>query len=84
MIKIPTITPELAGTGLIASFGVMGVALVFQLYMLWLNWKQSKVKDTTTQLLNVEDLSHVIDIIKRENKITRGGLNGRKRKTEFL
>ncbi len=48
---MPALTPELAGTGLIASFGVMVVAIGFQIYMLYLNWKQSKVKDTTTELL---------------------------------
>ena len=34
---------------------MLGVAFVFQVYMLWLNWKQSKVKDTTTKLLKVAE-----------------------------
>lgn len=44
---MPTLTPELAGAGFIGSLVVMGIALIFQVYMLFLNWKQSKVKDTT-------------------------------------
>ena len=50
---MPTLTPELAGQGLIMSFGLMVVALAFQLYMLYLNWKQSKVKNQMGELIGI-------------------------------
>ncbi len=46
------LTPESAATSLLVMFIVYGIAFAFQMYMLYLNWKQSKVKDTTTDLVN--------------------------------
>ena len=60
---MPALTPELAGAGFVGSLFVMGIALIFQIYMLWLNWKQSKVKDTTTELL--ETTKQILKEIKR-------------------
>ena len=46
-------TPEFAGNTII--FMIIGyvLALAFQMYMLFLNWKQSKVKDTTNKMLEL-------------------------------
>ena len=45
------LTQELAGMSLVIMLVIYIVAFAFQLYMLYLNWKQSKVKETTTELL---------------------------------
>ena len=45
------LTPELAGTSLVVMFIIYIVVLAFNIYMLYLNWKQSKVKDITSNLL---------------------------------
>lgn len=45
------LTPENAGNSLVILFVGYFLALIFQVYMLYLNWKQSKVKDTTTELI---------------------------------
>ncbi|MCP3683958.1 MAG: hypothetical protein GY861_14850 [bacterium] len=46
------LTAESAATSLVVMFIIYGIAFAFQMYMLYLNWKQSKVKDTTTDLVN--------------------------------
>ena len=48
---MPTLTPELAGTSIIASFFLLAIAFVFNAIMLWLNWKQAKVKDIMPKLI---------------------------------
>jgi|GEM_PF-2212443 len=48
MIKL---TPELAGTSLVVMLIIYVVVVAFNIYMMYLNWKQSKVKDITAQLL---------------------------------
>ena len=45
------LTPELAGTSLVVMVIMYVVVFAFNIYMLYLNWKQSQVKDTTTKLL---------------------------------
>jgi len=45
------LTPEFLGTSLVVMFIVYFIVLAFNIYMLYLNWKQSKVKDITTHLL---------------------------------
>ena len=45
------LTPELAGTSLVVLLISYVIVFAFNLYMLFLNWKQSKVKDITNQLL---------------------------------
>jgi len=45
------LTPSFAGKSLVFILAGYLVALLFQIYMLYLNWKQSKVKDTTTELV---------------------------------
>lgn len=61
-----TLTPDMAGTGLITSFVFMGIAFIFQIYMLYLNWKQSKVKDTTQRV--IEELIEIKEIIQQFTK----------------
>lgn len=45
------ITPSLIGNSLVLMIIVYFIAFAFNIYMLYLNWKQSKVKDTTQQML---------------------------------
>lgn len=61
---MPTLTPEMAGTGLIGSFVVMGIAFVFQIYMLYLNWKQSKVKNDSKIMIVL--LTEIRDSLKKK------------------
>ena len=48
---MPTLTPELLGNSLIVV--ALGYVLVvaFQIYVLYLNWKQSKVRDQMIELI---------------------------------
>ena len=60
-------------TSMIVLFIGYGVAFVFQLYMLYLNWKQSKVKNTTEKLveyIKVQNtlLSDILDEIRKEKQ----------------
>ncbi len=64
---MPTLTPEIAGAGLIGSFIAMGVALIFQVYMLYLNWKQSKVKNDSKMM--IELLTEIRDTLKNKKKV---------------
>jgi len=60
-------------TSMIVLFIGYGVAFVFQLYMLYLNWKQSKVKNSTEKLveyIQVQNtlLSDILDEIRKEKQ----------------
>lgn len=57
------LTPELAGTSLVVMFITYIIVLAFNIYMMYLNWKQSKVKEITTQLL---------EETKKTNKLLEG------------
>ena len=46
------LSPQVAGTSLIVMLISYFVAFALQVYMLYLNWKQSKVKDITTELVS--------------------------------
>ena len=46
------LTPELAGISLVVTLSTYFIAFALQVYMLYLNWKQSKVKEITTELVN--------------------------------
>ncbi|HJX05079.1 MAG TPA: hypothetical protein VJ461_00040 [Candidatus Nanoarchaeia archaeon] len=54
------LTPDLAGTSLVVAFIVYFIAFIFNVYMLYLNWKQSKVRETT---------AHMLEEIKKTNKL---------------
>jgi len=45
------LTPELAGTSLVVMFIIYIIVVAFNIYMLFLNWKQSKVKEINAQML---------------------------------
>lgn len=47
---MPTLTPELLGNSLIVMGISYVIVLCFQVYVLYLNWKQSKVKDLMIEL----------------------------------
>ncbi|KYK26298.1 hypothetical protein AYK26_05310 [Euryarchaeota archaeon SM23-78] len=64
------LTPEFAGTSIVVMFILYAVVLAFNIYMLYLNWKQSKVKETTTQML---------EEIKKTNKLLSEMLNKKKK-----
>ena len=59
-------------TSMIVLFIGYGVAFVFQLYMLYLNWKQSKVKNSTEKLVEYIQVQNTLlsDILEeiREGK----------------
>lgn len=57
------LTPAIAGTSVIISFLIMGVALIFQVYLAFLNWKQSKVKDS--MVITNSLLAEILKEIKR-------------------
>jgi len=46
------LTPQSAGASLVVLLLSYFVAFALQMYMLYLNWKQSKVKELTTQLVD--------------------------------
>lgn len=63
------LTPELAGTSLVVMIIMYVVIFAFNIYMLYLNWKQSKVKETTTQLVNeVKKTNKLLEEIKKKLK----------------
>lgn len=59
---MPTFTPELAGTSLIVMLIGYVIALAFQVYMLYLNYKQAKVKDKTEIMIELlKEISKKLD-----------------------
>ena len=55
---MPTLTPDLIGQSIIASWIVMVFLIVFQVYMAYLNWKQAQVKDKTERVIEIlEEIS---------------------------
>lgn len=55
------LTPEMAGNSMIFVLVGYVIALVFQVYMLFLNWKQSRVKDTTQNLLiEIKEIKNIL------------------------
>lgn len=52
-----SLTPEMAGNSMVIVLVGYVIALIFQVYMLYLNWKQSKVKDTQQKQIEIlEDI----------------------------
>jgi uncharacterized membrane protein YgaE (UPF0421/DUF939 family) len=60
-----SLTPEFIGNSFI--FVLIGyiIALAFQLYMMYLNWKQSKVNDQMSDL--VKEVREIKRILKQKN-----------------
>jgi len=50
-----SLTPEMAGNSLVIMGVGYVVTIAFSLYSLYLNWKQSKVRDTTQKLVEIEE-----------------------------
>ena len=42
------------------------IAFAFQLYMLYLNWKQSQVKETTTEL--IAEVKKIRELLEKKGK----------------
>jgi hypothetical protein len=70
------LTPDLAGTSLVVAFIVYFIAFIFNVYMLYLNWKQSKVRETTARML--EEIKKT-NVLLEEIKMSLGK-NKRRRK----
>ncbi|MBW2990775.1 hypothetical protein KY348_03655 [Candidatus Woesearchaeota archaeon] len=63
------LTPELAGTSLVVMLITYFIVLAFNIYMMYLNWKQSKVKEITTQMLNeIKKTNKLLGEMKRKLK----------------
>lgn len=50
-----SLTPEMAGNSLVIIGVGYVVTIAFSIYSLYLNWKQSKVRDTTQKLVDLEE-----------------------------
>lgn len=65
------LTPEMAGNSLIALGITYLIVIGFQVYMLYLNWKQSKVKDVTQELIiEVREIRNLLEGARHESKNT--------------
>lgn len=62
------LTPSFLGNSLVIVMVGYGIALVFQLYMMYLNWKQSKVKENTTEI--IKELKEIKIILKEDKNET--------------
>ena len=58
------LTPESLGNSLLFLFITYFVVLAFQIYMMYLNWKQSKVKDEMGNL--IKEVREIKDILKQK------------------
>lgn len=63
------LTPETISNSLILSWVFLFIAFVIQLYFLYLNWKQSKVKDRMDELIVI--MGEIRDLL-RASKGKRG------------
>ncbi len=61
---MPTLTPELLGNSLIVMGISYVIVLCFQVYVLYLNWKQSKVKDLMIELN--ETVNKILKIMEKK------------------
>jgi 4-amino-4-deoxy-L-arabinose transferase-like glycosyltransferase len=56
------LTPQFFGVSYLATMGAMAIAFIIQLMMLFWNWKQSKVKDTSEKMLGVlEEIRYLLE-----------------------
>ena len=63
------LTPELAGTSLVVMFIIYIIVVAFNIYMMYLNWKQSKVKEITSQMLEeIKKTNKLLGEIKKKLK----------------
>ncbi len=55
------LTPDLIGGSFIAVMITYAIAFAFQLYMMYLNWKQSKVQNQMAELIKeVKDIKKLL------------------------
>lgn len=59
------LTPELAGKSILTSLVFLFIGFIIQLYVIWLNWKQSKVKDL--QEVQLEVLKEIRELLKKND-----------------
>ena len=63
------LTPELAGTSLVVMFVVYIIVVAFNIYMMYLNWKQSKVKEITANMLEeLKKMTKLLEEVKGKLK----------------
>lgn len=60
---MPTLTPELLGNSLIVVALSYILVVAFQIYVLYLNWKQSKVRDDMIEL--IEEVKKIRKLIEK-------------------
>ncbi len=63
------LTPETLSTSLALSWGFIIIGFILQLYFLYLNWKQSKVRDQMDRLLAI--MTEIRDLLRKKNKAKR-------------
>ena len=61
---MPALTPEMAGNSLIVLGISYIVVFAFQVYMLYLNWKQSKVEGKMGEL--IEEVKKISKMMERK------------------
>ncbi|MBI3052021.1 hypothetical protein HYY74_06230 [Candidatus Woesearchaeota archaeon] len=60
------LTPQTLSNSLIASWIFLLITFALQMYVLYLNWKQSKVRDQMNELLSV--MREIRDLLKAKRK----------------
>lgn len=65
------ITPDLVGNSLVVMVIVYFVAFAFQIYVLYLNWKQAKVNNQMEELVSeVKEIRKLLEtkkVVKKKN-----------------
>jgi len=63
------LTPELAGTSLVVMLIIYVIVVAFNIYMMYLNWKQSKVKEITANMLEeIKKTNRLLEEMKKKLK----------------
>ncbi len=60
------LTPELLGNSFVVVLVTYMIAFAFQLFMMYLNWKQSKVNNQMDQLIN--EVREIKTMLKKKKK----------------
>ena len=60
------LTPELLGSSFVVVLVTYLIAFTFQLFMMYLNWKQSKVNNQMDQLIN--EVKEIKTMLKKKKK----------------
>ncbi len=62
--KMVDLTPQLLSNSLVASLVLMVIAFIIQAYVIYLNWKQSRVNDQMAELISVN--KEIRDLLKKK------------------